>query len=134
MTNQGMNSPSIPMIRQSIQRQRIKKVPTRVTLGPCYQPKGRSALNAHQLKHPFIPNQTRGTQGIPQGTSHQRNDMAIEEPLCCRLLFYQKEEWEVTTGARLQTHQHVDHPEQIPPSTNPPADRPLERMHPLHKI
>src|SRR5216683_2299324 len=98
-----MNTPPIPTVRQSIQRRRVKEIPTRTTLGSRHRPKRGSALNTHQSKHSIIPDRTRRTQSVPQGTPGQRNDTTVKEPLCRRLLLHQKEEWEAMTCTRLQT-------------------------------
>ncbi len=121
-TNPRTSSPSVLTIPQSIQQRRIKEVPTRATMGPRHRPERRSTIHPHQLKHSLVPTQARGAQKVPQRAPRSRDDMTVEEPLCHCLLLHKEKEREVEARTRLQTHQHVDHPKQIPTTINPPAD------------
>jgi hypothetical protein len=52
-----------------------------------------------------------------------RHHTMIKEPLCRIVLFHQREKQQTKTCARLSTNQWMDHQEQIPLTTNTPANR-----------
>jgi hypothetical protein len=54
------------------------------------------------------PKRTRRDAKVCRRTSSTRNYMRIMEPVCCKLLLYKEEGWEIAPRLRLLTYQQMD--------------------------